>query len=197
VLAALSTGHKIGLLAMAGAFILFSLAVAFLIPRYRPDFPGRRGLKWFLLVTVLLFAGMLTAVEIFGVEPKESAAEAASGETDTSKAPGTEVSPTAPATTSSGTPVFQLAVKETEWKIALPTSKTLQRGTYDIALSNDGKVPHDLVISGPGVDNQATPVIAAGKQAKLQIALGPGTYEFYCNVPGHKDLGMDLKVQVN
>ncbi|MDX6512066.1 MAG: hypothetical protein QOE36_1570 [Gaiellaceae bacterium] len=196
MLAALSSGHKIGLLAMALAFIVFSLVVSFLIPRYRPDFPGRGGLKWFLLVTFLLFAGMVTAVEIFGVEPKESAAEAA-GQTETSAAPGTEVSPTAPATTGAGTAVFQLPVKESEWKIVLPTSKTLQRGTYDIALTNGGKVPHDLVITGPDVSNQATPVIGPGKKATLQVDLGPGTYEFYCNVPGHKALGMDLKVSVN
>lgn len=187
MIAALSTGHKIGLAAMGGAFILFSLTVSFLIPRYRPDFPGRGGLKWFLLVTLLLFAGMVTAVEIFGAEPKETAA-AAAGRTET----GT----TAPGTTSAGTAVFQLPVQESEWKIVLPTSKPLQPGTYDIALANVGKVAHDLTISGPGVSNKATPVIGPGKTASLQVDLSPGTYELYCSVPGHKALGMDLKVTV-
>lgn len=198
MLAGLSTSHKIGLLAMAGAFILFSLVVSFVVPRYRPDFPSRGGLKIFLLVTVLLFAGMVTAVEVFGAEPKEAETKAAaSGQTETSRAPGTEVSPTAPATTSSGNPAFVLRVTESEFKIKLPTSKTLQRGTYDIQLRNAGKIPHDLVVSGPGVDNQKTPIIAAGKTAKLQLALGPGTYELYCDVPGHKEAGMDVKVDVH
>jgi cytochrome c2 len=74
VLAALSTGHKIGLLAVAAIFIVFALASAVLIPRWKPGFPAR-GLPAFILGTVVLFAGMMTAVLILGREPKEAAAE--------------------------------------------------------------------------------------------------------------------------
>jgi len=70
VLAALSTGHKLGLGLSGLAFIVFALASAMLIPRTNPDFPGRR-LGWYVFVTVLLFVGMMTAVFVFGKEKKE------------------------------------------------------------------------------------------------------------------------------
>jgi hypothetical protein len=69
VLAALSTWHKLGLGLSGLAFIAFALASAMLIPRRSPNFPGRR-LGWFVLVSLLFFAWMMSAVVIFGKEKK-------------------------------------------------------------------------------------------------------------------------------
>lgn len=68
VLLGLSTGHKVGLLVVAGVFISFALASSFLAPRKRADFPGRAGLGVFIILSVALFAAMIIAVEIFGAE---------------------------------------------------------------------------------------------------------------------------------
>jgi hypothetical protein len=68
LLAGLPTGHKVGLLVVAGVFIAFALTSSFLAPRRRPDFPGRAGLSVFVIVSLGLFAAMLIAVEIFGAE---------------------------------------------------------------------------------------------------------------------------------
>ena len=67
---ALTTNHKIGLLVMAGIFITFAVLSAMVIPRFRPNYPGR-GLPLFLVVTVALFIAMFTAVLIFGAESEE------------------------------------------------------------------------------------------------------------------------------
>ena len=72
LLAGLSTGHMIGLATMAAVFIAFALISSFVAPRYRPDFPGKNGLSVFVIVCFLLFALMISAVEIFGSEKKES-----------------------------------------------------------------------------------------------------------------------------
>ena len=167
MLLALSTGHKLGLASVAAVFIVFALASSFLFPRYRPQFPAGR-LGWFVVVTLVLFVGMLAAVEIFGAEPAEEAA-AEGGQT--------------------------VQVSEKEFKIELP-STTLKPGSYTFDLSNKGKQPHDLTIDGPGVSKAHTPVINGGKHATLKVKLAAGTYDFYCSVPGHKQLGMDLKVKV-
>lgn len=71
LLLGLTTGNKLGLGLIAGAFIVFALVVAMLIPRYRPDFPSKKGLVPFLLATVVLFVATLAAVEIFAKEKKE------------------------------------------------------------------------------------------------------------------------------
>jgi hypothetical protein len=61
----------IGLAVVAGIFIAFALVSSFVAPRYRPDFPGKNGLSVFVIACFLLFALMISAVEIFGSEKKE------------------------------------------------------------------------------------------------------------------------------
>jgi mono/diheme cytochrome c family protein len=71
VVAGLSTGHKIGLVAVAAAFIVFALVSSFVIPRRNPNFPGK-GMPVYVTVAVLFFIAMMAAVFIFGKESKES-----------------------------------------------------------------------------------------------------------------------------
>jgi mono/diheme cytochrome c family protein len=104
VLLALSTSHKIGLAGFAAVFIAFALASALLIPRWRPDFPGSHGRKWFILATLLLFAAMLFAVETFAKE--EEGHEAAPKATETG---GEETTPTGTQTTPTQAPTGDAA----------------------------------------------------------------------------------------
>jgi uncharacterized cupredoxin-like copper-binding protein len=182
VLLALSTWHKIGLAGVAAVFIVFALASSFLFPRYRPSYPAGR-LGWFIVVTLALFVGMLAAVTIFGREPAEKAAA--------------ENQPTSssPSTSPAGGAGQTVQVSEKEFKITLP-STTLKSGSYTFDLANDGRIQHDLTIDGPGVNNAKTPLINGGQHATLKVKLSTGTYDFYCSVPGHKQLGMDVKVKV-
>ena len=206
LLAALSTGHKIGLGLVGLAFVLFALVSAFLLPAVRPDYPGKRGLPAFLTVSVALFVGMMFAVFFFGREPSEShAAQGSTAVPTESTAPTT----TAPSTTASTTTApaasvptnkaiapKSVPVTEIEFKIELP-STNLSPGTYTFDLTNKGHIAHDLVFNGPGVSNEKTPLIDPGKTAKLTVDLKSGTYDVYCSVPGHKQAGMDVKVKVS
>jgi plastocyanin len=179
LIAGLSTEHKIGLLVMAGIFIGFSLWSSFLAPRRWPDYPGR-AMSVFIFASLALFVGMLAAVEIFGVEEEEATA-AESGGPSAAGGAGTAV-----------------AVSEVEYRIVLPTSmsKTQHAGTYTFEVTNDGKLVHNLVVVGPGVAHARTPNLQPGKTAELRVALKPGTYDLYCAIPGHKQLGMDAKLTV-
>ena len=204
---ALSTGHKIGLGVVAAVFITFALASAFLFPRFRSTFPGR-GLPAFIIVSLVFFFGMLTAVEVFGAEEKEGgeerAAEATTEETTTEQAPTTTtIALPAPTTTTTATekpkpkpaPKPQkVGVTETEFKIAL-ASKQLKAGQITFDVRNAGQTPHDLVVVGNGV-NAKTPLLNAGATGQVKVTLKPGKYELYCSVPGHKQAGMDLNVTV-
>ena len=62
----LSTGHEVGLIVVAGMFIAFALASSFLVPRYKPDFPGPNGISVFAIASVVLFALMIAAINFFG-----------------------------------------------------------------------------------------------------------------------------------
>jgi uncharacterized cupredoxin-like copper-binding protein len=205
LLAALSTGHKVGLGLVGAAFVAFALASAFLFPSFRPDFPGRRGLPAFLTLTAALFVGMMFAVFFFGREASEGHAAEASKAVETTPPPPPPPATTAPASTEATTTRATttapagpqtVAVSESEWKVDLP-STNLSPGKYTFDLSNKGKIAHDLAIDGPGVSDEKTPVIDPGKSAKLSVELKSGTYDFYCSVPGHKQLGRDVKVKVS
>jgi uncharacterized cupredoxin-like copper-binding protein len=209
LIAALSTGHKVGLGLVGLAFVVFALISAFLLPSLRPDYPGKRGLPAFLTLSATLFVGMMFAVFFFGRETSESHAAEGSKATSTStpaetttpstSASSTESTTTAPAASvpsTAPTAPKQIAVTEVEFKIELP-STSLSPGSYTFDLTNKGAVGHDLAFNGPGVDNEKTGVIGPGKTAKLTVDLKGGTYDVYCSVPGHKQAGMDLKLKVS
>jgi mono/diheme cytochrome c family protein len=84
VLSALATSHKVGIAVMAGVFIAFALICSFLLPAIRPSFPGKHvGL--FIVISVLLTAGMLGTVIALAAEPTEE--HGAAGEETTTSAP--------------------------------------------------------------------------------------------------------------
>jgi len=62
----LSTGHKIVLIAAAAIFIVFAVSSSFLVPRYKPDFPGPVGLSVFVIASITLFLMMVLAINFFG-----------------------------------------------------------------------------------------------------------------------------------
>jgi uncharacterized cupredoxin-like copper-binding protein len=143
----------------------------------------------FLVAIVLLFIGMMSAVIVFGRESGEARAEgkAVTGATETR---------TTPTQTTGTTPSAPISVKVTEvdFKIQLPKT-TFPAGSFTFNVTNAGKVPHDLVVKGNGV-NAKTPLLNPGQSKTLKVDLKPGTYELYCSVPGHKQLGMDLHITV-
>jgi plastocyanin len=178
LLAGLSTGNKIGLAIAGVIFIAFALTSSFVIPRRRPDYPGKNGMSVFIIVSIVLFAGMLTAVSVFDVE-----AEAKGGEKSGAGAPAG--------------PAKTIPVTESEFKIALPAESGLKAGSYTFAVKNAGKIGHDLAITGAGISGTPkTPIINAGGTAKLRVPLKAGTYTLYCTVPGHRAAGMVAKLTV-
>ena len=58
--------------------------------------------------------------------------------------------------------------------------------TMTVDLRNTGVLPHNFSIDKLSISVDVAP----GKSGEVTINAPAGTYQFYCNVPGHKDAGM-------
>jgi uncharacterized cupredoxin-like copper-binding protein len=195
---ALSTGHEVGLAVTAAAFIIFALASSFLFPRFWADYPGR-ALLAFVVVSLVFFFGMLSAVEVFGAESEgehaaagETSTEATTTATTTTTATSTTPTTTAPATPPPASQAQTVPVSESEFKIVLPRI-ALKAGKITFDVKNVGKIPHDLAVKGTSFKSN---LIQPGGSTKLTATLKPGSYELYCTVPGHEAAGMKVNITV-
>ena len=66
-------------------------------------------------------------------------------------------------------------------EVAIPADTDV---TFD--LPNDGAAPHNFSIDELGIDVD----IAPGETAQTVINAPPGSYEYDCNIPGHREAGM-------
>jgi uncharacterized cupredoxin-like copper-binding protein len=63
-----------------------------------------------------------------------------------------------------------------------------------LAVSNDGSVPHNLAIEGTDL---ITADLSGGESEELGIGgLSAGTYTMFCDIPGHRDAGMEAELTV-
>ena len=137
---ALSTGHEVGLAVTGAAFIAFALLSSLLFPRFRPQYPGS-ALPAFIVVAVVFFFGMLTAVEVFGAEKTKGGEHLA----QTTTQPTTTQPSTTQQTTVPKPQATTVAVTESEFKITL-ASTSLKAGRITFDIKNTGKLAHDLAI---------------------------------------------------
>ena len=87
-------------------------------------------------------------------------------------------------------------VSETDFKLSPATFTIDKAGTYTFHAVNHGQVVHSLEIEGKGVEAKLGSDLQPGASGDLEVALPAGTYEIYCPVGSHKDMGMEGKVKV-
>ena len=69
------------------------------------------------------------------------------------------------------------------------TTATASAGTVELKSMNPQSVSHDISIKGNGVDEHGN-LVSGGGVSTVTADLKPGTYTFYCSVPGHEQAGM-------
>jgi plastocyanin len=74
-------------------------------------------------------------------------------------------------------------------------SATAQPGQVTIKSVNKASIDHDISLEGNGVDEHGK-VVKDGGTSEISVNLKPGTYTFYCSVPGHREGGMEGKLTV-
>jgi plastocyanin len=76
------------------------------------------------------------------------------------------------------------------------SSLTAKAGKVTLDMANPSQIPHAIAIKGNGVDVDGK-TIGNGETSTASADLKPGTYTFYCPVPGHEAAGMKGTLTVN
>jgi plastocyanin len=72
---------------------------------------------------------------------------------------------------------------------------TAPPGAIEIKSKNESSTPHNIAIEGNGV-NEEGEVVQGGGTSDIKTTLKPGSYTFFCSVPGHREGGMEGKFTV-
>lgn len=202
-----------------GILVAWALVVSMAIGMRRPNFPAglsqQRAIMAVSVVLVLVTVSM--AVVVSGGEDKAGSATAAtpSAPAETTPAPEATTTPqaTKPAETTASTPTATTgtpappsspAAKATQVPLAADPggqlaydtrTLTAKAGKVSIVMSNASPVEHDVAIAEGSKVLGQTPTFVGGSKT-VTLNLKPGTYTFYCTVPGHRQAGMEGKLTV-
>jgi plastocyanin len=218
---------KVPFYVAGSVLVAWALIVSLGLGLRKSDFPRNLAAQRAVgaISAVLVLAVVSTAVITSGPTEKAGAESGASTETSTAQeAPSTpaETTPASPTPTAStpttsksttspkattGTPIppSSPAAKATTLKLAANPAGQLsfntkqlsaKAGKLTIDFANASPVEHDVTIAQGSSVLGATPVFTGGSKT-LTLSLKPGSYTFYCSVPGHRQAGMEGTLSVS
>ena len=145
------------------------------------------------VISSFALVGIVAALAGCGSSSKSSSSSAAQTPTTSSAAAPTTSTTAAPAGASS---VSLEANKEGQLEYNTK-SLTAKAGKVTVDFANPAPLAHNVTIeSSSGGSVGATPTFTGGSK-KLTVTLKPGTYKFFCSVPGHRQAGMEGTLTVN
>jgi uncharacterized cupredoxin-like copper-binding protein len=214
---------KVAFYIVGGALVVWALIVSLGLGLRRPDFPGGTGGERIVIAitVVLVIAAAATAVLTSGspakttpvanVSPAQTsptggeASPSATASTPTaSTAPavspkattGTPAPPSSPAAGAATTTALKLAA-EPGGQLSYDTKQLAAKaGKVTITMTNMSPLEHDVAVAQGSKVLGATPTFQGGSRT-LTLSLKPGTYTFYCTVPGHRQAGMEGTLTVS
>lgn len=84
----------------------------------------------------------------------------------------------------------------TDYKFS-PSDPSVKAGEVSFKMTNDGQTTHSLEIEDVnGQDVEIEGDVSPGQSGTLTANLKPGTYEFYCPVDNHREMGMTGEITV-
>jgi plastocyanin len=187
-----------------GALATWAVIVSVGLGLRKPSFPGNLlGERVVLAITGVLVVGAVSmAVLTSGSPAKGSPAKGSPAKGSPAKgSPGSPANappakagaPSAPGSAVSSA----LSLAANPGGVLSYNSKRLsaKAGTVTIAFTNAAPLEHNLTIAEGSKVLGATPTFVSGSRT-LRLTLKPGTYTFYCTVPGHRQAGMEGTLNV-
>jgi uncharacterized cupredoxin-like copper-binding protein len=149
--------------------------------------PAKLRTRWRVVSFVFVVAAL--AVAGCGGSKSSSESKASTAPATTATAPATSPATSPPAT--GGGSALSLSANS-EGQLAYSTkSLSAKAGKVTIDFSNSAPLSHNMTVESPsGSIVGATPTFQGGSKT-LSLNLKPGTYKFFCTVPGHRQAGME------
>jgi plastocyanin len=160
---------------------------------------GRRALFALLAVIALAAVATIGVAALGGA--KRDATPTNEGGTGVDMTPGT-TPPALPTATASPPSAAGSRVEVGMYDISFaPNLLTMSAdGPVTVVVVNHGAVAHNFSVTdhkNPGVKNLAISIdVDPGQTKTVTVKAPPGTYYFYCDVPGHEQAGMFGYLQV-
>jgi plastocyanin len=136
---------------------------------------------------VLMTSVVLVVAGCGGSSSSSSSASTPPSSSTAATAQSSSTTSSSPAPAAGGETVHLSAVPG---KLAFNTKKLKAKaGTVTLSMSNPSTFSHGIAVEGNGVDKDGQIVQHRGTST-VTAKLKPGTYTFYCPVPGHRQAGM-------
>ena len=187
-----------------GILVAWALIVSVAIGLRRPDFPGGPTGEHAVIAisAVLVLATAATAV-LTASTPAKTASAASSGATGgappraPAPAPGASTAPAGAAPSSSSAATSLNLAANPAGQLSYDTRQlTAKAGKVTIKMTNMSPLEHNVTIAQGATVLGATPTFVGGAKT-LTLSLKPGSYTFYCSVPGHRQAGMEGTLTVS
>jgi uncharacterized cupredoxin-like copper-binding protein len=180
-----------------GILVAWALFISLGIGMRKPDFPSSLGQQRAVMAisAVLVLITVSMAVVVSGGDSGATATAskpAAPGEAPPASS-GTPTATTGTPTPSSSPAVGSVVALEanSQGQLSYNTTRLAAKaGVVTIELSNSSPIEHNVSLARGEKALGQTPIFTGGKK-KLTLKLTPGSYTFYCSVPGHRQAGME------
>jgi uncharacterized cupredoxin-like copper-binding protein len=198
---------------IAGGLLALWAVVLAVLGLTRHDFPGKGAGQTIVMAIsgVLMLAAVGTAIVTAKDEPKseeqagfenkvgkegtgapDSGGAQAAGGTGSGQSPG-ENGENVPA----GGTITKLTLNADETQLAFDkTSLEAPKGNVRITMTNPSASDHNVALEGPGGIDEKGPIVGKGGASEVEAKVDPGSYTFYCSVPGHRQAGMEGQLTV-
>ena len=201
---------KVPFYVAGGLLVVWALTVSLGLGLRRPDFPGSlSGQRAVMAITGVLVLATVSMAVLTAEPPAKGAARqpqyapptAPEPGAPASEAPAPGASAAAPAATTAaplapGASSLSLAANPTGLLSYNTKQLSAKAGTVRITMANMSPLEHNVTVAQGSTVLGATPTFKGGSKT-LTLTLKPGTYTFYCSVPGHRQAGMEGTLTVS
>ena len=172
-----------------GVLVAWALILALALGLRHPAFPGNLlGERVVITISVVLVLAAMSAAVVTASQPAKAGSQGAS-----SSRPPAAAAPASPAAPASA---LKLAADPTGLLSYDTKQLSAKAGRVTITFTNAASLEHNVTIAQGSTQLGATPTFSGGART-LSLNLKPGTYTFYCSVPGHRQSGMEGTLHVS